>query len=127
MTKPDLPLRVMVVGASTNREKYGNKAVRAYASQGHEVFPVNPRAQVIEDRRCYGEIGSVPGPVDRALLCLPPKLGLLAIEEIARRGDVAEVWLNPGAESPEILQRARELGLNTIQACSIVDIGVWPH
>ncbi|MFG0328550.1 MAG: CoA-binding protein [Phycisphaerales bacterium] len=119
-------MRVMVIGASTNREKYGNKAVRAYRRRDHTVFPVNPRADEIEGLKCYHSITEPPGPIDRALFYLPPKLGLAAIEEIAERGDVAEVWLNPGAESPELVDRAKALGVETILDCSIVDIGESP-
>jgi len=51
---------------------------------------------------------------------------LAAIEALAARCDVGEVWLNPGAESPAVLRRARELGLEPILACSIVAIGLEP-
>lgn len=123
-------MRVMVIGASTNRDKYGNKAVRAFLRHGDEVFPVNERAarhsELIEGLRVFPDVASVPGPIDKATLYLPPALGIGAIEAIAARGDVAEVWLNPGAESPALLRRARELGIEPIQACSIVAIGERP-
>ncbi|TVQ30535.1 MAG: CoA-binding protein [Phycisphaeraceae bacterium] len=119
-------MRVMVVGASTNREKFGNKAVRAYVRQGHEVLPVNPRADDIEDLKCYSKIADPPGPIDRATVYLPPKIGVEAVRAIAERGDVGEVWLNPGADGPEVVKEAEKLGLKTIQACSIVDIGERP-
>ena len=116
----------MIIGASTNRAKFGNKAVRAYLRQGYEVLPVNPRADMIEGIKCWRSIGDPPGPIDRALFYLPPKIGLQAIEELAARGDVAEVWLNPGAESDELIARAEELGFVPIMACAIVDIGERP-
>jgi len=119
-------MRVMVIGASTNREKYGNKAVRAYMRGGHEVLPVNPRADVIEGLRCYHTIAEAPGPIDRATVYLPPKMGAEAMEELGARGDVGEVWLNPGAESPEVVAAAKRAGLEVIQACSIIDIGERP-
>ena len=37
-----------------------------------------------------------------------------------------EIWLNPGSESPELIQRGRELGLQLVVGCSIVDLGVTP-
>lgn len=120
-------MRVMVIGASTNREKYGNKAVRAFLQQGATVFPVNPRADEIEGLTCYRSIADVPGPVDRATVYLPPALGVAAMHELALRGDVAEVWLNPGADSPAVIAAAKSAGLTVIQACSIVAIGVNPH
>lgn len=125
-----IPQRVMVIGASTNREKFGNKAVRAFLRRGDIVLPVNARAalhgETIEGLPAYADIAAVPGPIDKATLYLPPALGLAAIEALAARGDVGEVWLNPGAESPAILRRAGELGLEVIQACSIVGIGMEP-
>jgi predicted CoA-binding protein len=48
------------------------------------------------------------------------------MEQLAQKG-VAEVWLNPGADADEVVARARELGLNTIQACSIMAIGESPY
>lgn len=120
-------MRVMVIGASTNREKFGNKAVRAYLRRGHEVFPVNPRADEIEGLRCFHDPTEVPGPIDRATVYLPPKLGLDAVRRLGARGDVGEVWLNPGAESPELIRETERLGLTTVVGCSIVDIGERPH
>jgi predicted CoA-binding protein len=119
-------MRVMIIGASTNRAKFGNKALRAYVRQGHEVLPVNPRADEIEGLKCYRSIVAAPGPIDRALFYIPPKLGLQAMQELAERGDVGEVWLNPGAESVELIAKSRQLGFEPILACAIIDIGERP-
>jgi uncharacterized protein len=116
----------MVIGASSDRRKYGNKAVRAFRRAGHEVFPVNPHESEVEELRCFQRIADVPGPIDRATLYVPPDKGLDAVKEVAARGDVAEVWLNPGAESDELIAECRRLGFEPIQACSIVAIGERP-
>jgi uncharacterized protein len=50
---------------------------------------------------------------------------LKLLPDIAERG-CEELWLNPGTESDEVLGEAERLGLNVIQACSIVGIGVSP-
>lgn len=119
-------MHVMVNGASTNRAKYGNKAVRAYQRAGHTVLPVNPRADKIEGLDAYPSVSDPPGPIDRATVYLPPKLTLAMLDDLAARGDVAELYLNPGAESDAVIDRARELGLNPIAACSIVAVGERP-
>ncbi|MBL1217457.1 MAG: CoA-binding protein [Planctomycetes bacterium] len=119
-------MRVMVIGASTNRDKFGNKAVRAYQRQGHEVVPINPKAEVIEGITCYHTVSEAPGPIDRASVYLPPALVLEVLDDLAARGDVGELWLNPGSESPEVIEKAKELGFDPITACSIVDIGERP-
>ena len=121
-----MPSTVVILGASADRAKFGNKAVRAYLARGYQVFPIHPKAQAIEGQQAYRSILEVPPDrLDRASLYLPPQIGLQVIEEIARK-PVREVWLNPGAESPALIARARELGLNVIVGCSIVDIGVNP-
>lgn len=116
----------MVIGASNDRHKFGNKAVRAFWRAGHVVLPVNPHESEVEGLRCYHTIAEVPGPIDRASFYIPPEKGLQAARELAQRGDVAEVWLNPGAESDELIGECRRLGFEPIQACSIVAIGERP-
>lgn len=116
----------MVVGASTNRAKYGNKAVRAFLRQGYEVYPVNPRAEQVEGLPCFRSAAEPPGPIDRASVYLPPELGVQAVRDLAARGDVDEVWLNPGADDPAVVAEARRLGLNVVRACSIVAVGEVP-
>lgn len=119
-------MRVMIIGASNDRSKFGNKAVRAYLRQHETVLPVNPHESEIEGVGAYHNVRNVPGPIDRALFYVPPHVGLEIIEELARRSDVGEVWLNPGAESDELIARAREIGFDPIMACAIVDIGERP-
>ena len=116
---------VAVVGASTDRRKYGNKAVRAYIRQGYTVFPVNPSAATIEGLRAYASVSDIPGPVDRVTLYLPPAAGLSVLPDIAAKRP-AELFVNPGAESDELIAEARRLGLEPIVACSIIDIGQQP-
>ena len=120
-------LTVAVIGASTNPAKFGNRAVRAFASRGYHVFPVHPTAATVAGHRAYRSIRDVPAEsLDLVSIYLPPATGLQVIEDVARKS-VREVWLNPGAESPELLERARALGLNVVVACSIVGIGLRPE
>jgi predicted CoA-binding protein len=116
---------VAVIGASPDRSKFGNKAVRAFLRQGYIVVPVNPRGADVEGLNTYASILDVPGQVDMATMYLPPAVGEQVIEDVARKG-VTEVWLNPGADSPALIARARELGLRTIVACSILGVGESP-
>lgn len=122
-------LTVAVLGASSNPAKYGNKAVRAHVQQGHRVHPVNPHAEEVAGIRAYRQLDDVPGPVDRVSVYLPPEVTLAELPAIAafcERHGAAEVWLNPGTESDAVLGKARELGLNVIQACSILAVGAHP-
>lgn len=117
---------IAILGASTDRDKYGNKAVRAYLQQGYEVYPVNPRADEVEGLQAFPSLAAIPVEhLDRISVYLPPAVGLALLEEIKATA-ASEVWFNPGSESAELLTRAEELGLKPIVACSIVAIGAQP-
>jgi predicted CoA-binding protein len=116
---------VAIIGASNDRGKFGNKAVRAYLNRGYRVFPIHPREAEVEGLPAYRSILDVPGEVDRAALYVRPEVGLQVVEEIARKG-VGELFFNPGTESAELLGRARALGLKFVQSCAIRDIGEDP-
>ena len=117
---------VAVIGASTDRRKFGNRAVRAFKQNGYTVVPINPHEHQVEGLRAYASVLDVPGPIDMASFYVPPEIGEQVIEEVARKG-IPEVWLNPGAESDALVERARALAVRPIVACSIVAIGENPH
>jgi hypothetical protein len=115
---------IAIIGASQDRNKFGNKAVRAYAHQGYDVFPVHPTADAIEGFPVYRTVLAIPVvELDRISIYLPPEVSLKTLEEIARK-PAREVWFNPGADNPEVLAKARSLGMNVVSGCSIVDLGI---
>ena len=116
---------VAVVGASADRAKYGNKSVRAHLQQGYDVYPVNPRGGEIEGLPVVTSLGDISADLDRISMYVPPHVGLAMLNEIAAKG-CRELWLNPGSESPELIEKAQQAGLNVVVACSIVDLGVSP-
>jgi len=118
---------IAIVGASADASKYGNRAVRAYLRQGYKVFPVNPRGGEIEGLPVFSSVTAIPGdaPLDYVSMYVPPAVGITLLEDIAARG-CNTFFLNPGSESDELLQRARQLDLDPVVACSIVAIGETP-
>lgn len=117
---------VAIIGASADRTKFGNIAVRAFLRQGCKVYPVNPHETQIEGLSVHKTIGAIPVRPDLISVYLPPAVLLKLLPEIAAKG-CDECWLNPGTESPAVLAEAERLGLNVIQACSIVGIGLAPE
>jgi predicted CoA-binding protein len=116
---------VAVIGASRERQKYGNRAVRAYLRQGWTVYPVNPNEPEVEGIKTFARIGDIPAAVDRVTLYVQPEVGQRLLAEIKAKG-VKELFVNPGAESEELMAEAERLGLDAIYACAIIDIGERP-
>lgn len=116
---------IAIIGASSKRNKFANKAVRAFVEHGDTVFPIHPVEQVVEGLPAFSSVKDVPQPIDVASFYVPASAGLHIIEEVAEKG-IPRVLLNPGAESPELLRRAAELGIKAEQVCSIRMIGRSP-
>lgn len=120
---------IAVVGASTRRHKFGNKCVRAYASAGWEVYPVNPHADEIEGLSVFRTVAdarkAAGGELNRIALYLQPDTTRRVLPEIAE-AEVAETFFNPGSATPSVLADAETMGIAVRDACAIVDIGLSP-
>lgn len=117
---------VAIIGASADRTKFGNKSVRAHLAQGYDVYAVNPKGGTIEGLAAYTTLADVPvDRLTRISLYLPPAVGINLLDEIQAKG-CDELWLNPGSESDELVEKARSMGLDPIIACSIVGVGMSP-
>ena len=116
---------VAVIGASSNRAKFGNKALRAFEKQGFRVIAINPNEREVEGHKTYASVLDVPEPIDMATVYVPGHVGVRVMDDLAKKG-VGEVWLNPGADEDAVVARARDLGLKTVIACSIIGIGESP-
>lgn len=116
---------VAVIGASSNRGKFGNKALRAFEKRGYRVIPINPTEAEVEGHPTFKSVLDVPHDIDLATIYVPGRVGVGVMDDLAKKG-IPEVWLNPGADDPAVVTRARELGLKTVQTCSIIAIGESP-
>jgi predicted CoA-binding protein len=116
---------VAVIGASNNRSKFGNKALRAFQAEGYTVIPINTHEREVEGLRTYASVLDVPDPIDMATVYVQPEVAYRLLDEFERK-QIPEIWINPGAESDELLDEARRRKLNVIAACSIIGIGRNP-
>ena len=124
-------MRAIVIGASADRAKFGNRAVRAYVAAGWEIACVNPTLPGghIEGQPVFATVEDVPrldGGWDRALLYVPERWGIGAVEKLSVRGDVKLVWFNPGADGAGVLAACTRLGVAHVRGCAILDVGPMP-
>lgn len=118
--------KIIIIGSSNNRDKFGNKAVRAFIDEGWEVYPVNPNESEIEGIKCYHSVFDIKDQVEMVSIYLPANVGLKVMEDLAKIG-VKTVILNPGTSSSEIIELAEKLGLEIKKTCSIRMIGKDPN
>ena len=116
---------VAVVGASSSRSKFGNKALRAFVAQGYRVLAINPNESEVEGLKTYASVLDVTGPIDMATVYVQPDVTLRLLDEFQRKG-IPEIWVNPGAEDDAVMAESRRRRMNVIFACSIIAIGRNP-
>jgi len=102
-----------VVGASQDREKYGNKVLRAYLQGRRTVYPVNPKAGQVEGLAAYPDLASLPQAVHGLSIITPPPVTEQIVAQAARLG-IQHLWLQPGAESRPAVELAQQAGMNVI-------------
>lgn len=113
-----------VVGASANREKFGNKVLRVYLQNGKKVIPVNPRETEIEGISCVADIQDLPPGVKSISVITPPHVTEQVVDKAIAKG-IANIWIQPGAESPAVVEKCRKNNINVIAdgSCILVVLG----
>jgi predicted CoA-binding protein len=117
-----------VVGASTNRQKYGNKVLRCYLQNGKNAIPVNPNEAEIEGIPCAATISDLPANVVSISMITPPAVTAQLVPLALAKG-IRNIWMQPGAEHPDAVTLCRERGVNVIAdgSCLLVVMGYHEH
>ena len=117
-----------VVGASTNREKYGNKVMRCYQQNGKRVIPVNPNETDIEGVACVATMSDLPPEAMSISMITPPAVTAKLVPMAIGKG-IRNIWMQPGAEHPEAVAFCRDKGVNVIAdgSCLLVVLGYHDH
>lgn len=115
-----------VAGASTNRDKYGNKVLRCYIQNGKQVIPINPRAKEIEGVSCVGQVQDLPNEVNSLSIITPPAITLEIVKQAITKG-IKHIWMQPGAENSQAIKLCEEHGINVIADGSCVLVVLHYH
>lgn len=113
-----------VVGASANRDKYGNMVLRCYQQNGYRVIPVNPKEPEIEGIPCVATVAELPGEVQSISVVTPPAVTEKVVEQAIQKG-IRHIWMQPGSESAAAVARCEQSGVNVIAdgSCLLVVLG----
>jgi len=113
-----------VVGASSDRAKYGNKVLRCYQQHDLPVVGVHPKLAEVEGARCYARLTDVPGPPRAVSIVAPPAAAPTIVADAIAVG-CRHLWFQPGAEDEAAIATARAAGLEVIAdgPCVLVALG----
>ena len=113
-----------VVGASRDRQKYGNKVLRSYMQNERSVYPVHPKESEIEGLRTYASLADLPETPHGVSIITPPAISAGVVDQAIELG-ISRLWFQPGSEDDEAIERARDAGIEVIAhgPCLLVALG----
>ena len=102
-----------VVGASSSREKFGNKVLRCLLQNGKKAIPVHPKEKVIEGQSAVASVLDLPEAVKSISIITPPAVTEKVVDMAISKG-ITSVWMQPGAESEAAVKKCVDNHLNCI-------------
>ncbi|CAN5756690.1 GNAT family N-acetyltransferase [soil metagenome] len=119
------PRSVAVVGASRRRNTIGGEVLKNLFGAGFEgpVYPVNPKAPVVQSVTAYAKVTDIPGPVDLAVIVVPASQVQSVALDCGEKGVRALVVISAGfsetgeegaRRQAELLELARRYGMRIV-------------
>ena len=111
--------QVAVLGASRNRQRYANRAVRALQQHGYGVLPINPAHDEIEGLPVVPDVAALERHVHTLTVYVGPRHLVPLIDDIVAARP-RRVILNPGTESEQLERALDEHRIPWLRACTLV-------
>jgi len=105
--------KIAFIGLSTNPKKFGNTLYKELIKRSYELFPIHIREKEINGIVCYPGIEVVRDKVEGIIINTNPKNTLQILDEL-KKNNITKVWLQPGAESEDVIKKANDLNLSVI-------------
>lgn len=111
-----------VVGSFKNKEKVAYKIFKMLTSYGYTVYPVNPNIKQVDNTKCYPSVEEIPDKIDVLILVTPPEVSLKIVQQALHLG-INMVWLQPGADNPNVINFCKENKIKVIyNTCIMMNI-----
>jgi hypothetical protein len=111
---------IAVVGATDESSKYGSVIYRDLKRKGFEVHAVNPNRATVDGDPAYSSLDDLPESPTIVNIVVPPDATIQVLRK-ARALGLSNVWIQPGAESPEVMSYLNENEFNYLaNSCIMV-------
>ena len=117
---------VALIGASSNPGKWGHVMLKNLINGGFEgnIYPINPDSDELLGKKVYKALEDVPETPDLAIIVVPPKTVLAAVQACTDKGIKAAVVITAGfAELGEEGRRLQDQMVQTARAKGMVMVG----
>lgn len=111
--------KVAVLGASDDPTRYSYKAIEMLRSHGHQVIPIHPKLQKIQDLAVLASLTEISESIDTLTLYVGEKIST-DLKQVILQLKPKRIIFNPGAENSALLKAAQENKIEALEACTLV-------
>lgn len=105
--------QLALAGVSRQKQKFGNSLYKTLTKRGYSIFPVHPELLEYEGTKCFSHVSDLPAETDGLIICTAPDQALILINEAVAHG-IKQIWLQQGAENPELISSFNDKDINLI-------------
>ncbi|OPY22656.1 MAG: CoA binding domain protein [Methanobacterium sp. PtaU1.Bin242] len=115
---------IAIVGVSDDYSKYGHKIFRDLLRAKYNVEGINPKGGFILGKIIYKSLKELPKKPDMIITVVPPAITENIVEE-CRELAITHIWMQPGSESQNAIDKAKEYGIKVTTACFMINQNLW--
>ena len=94
-------VRIALIGASNDKQKFGNQIYLDLRAKGYDILPINPKEKFIEGDKAYAALNKMDDVPDIVNFVVPPNIAMKVAKEAVDLG-IEYLWFQPGSESQEL-------------------------
>jgi hypothetical protein len=110
--------KTVILGATTNPDRYAYKAAKMLTEHGHEILPVGLKPGELFGKKIENGQPMVEG-VDTVTLYVGPQ-NQLPLYNYLLELNPKRVIFNPGTENDELMDILEKKGIEPVEACTLV-------
>jgi uncharacterized protein len=116
---------IAIVGVSSRPEKFGYKLFKDLLEQGYKVKGINVRGGIVLGHKIYRSLDELENPPDLVITVVPSQVTEKIVEDAKKIG-IKEIWMQPGSESENAINKAKGYGMKvTYNACIMLKHNLW--
>jgi len=110
---------VVIIGASSDADRYSNRAQIMLLEHGHTVFPIHPSTEEVLGIHCYKSLSEIKPQIDTVTMYVSPKRISAYLNDLITTKP-RRVIFNPGTENHEVMASLSNAGIDVLTACTLV-------
>jgi predicted CoA-binding protein len=118
-------MKTLIIGASTNPERYAFKAANSLLAHGHEIVLVGQKEGEIQGCKIQTNYADFED-IDTVTMYVGVK-NQPALYDYILKQNPRRIIFNPGTENPEFEAMAEAKGVATEEACTLVLLAIGQY